>query len=130
MSELTEIKTECEHYFEDAARLSQGECKQWHDNGQLSVHCFYVDSQVHGECKRWHASGQMRMHCFYVDGESQGECKQWHDSGELWHHSFCENRNNITADIKALVVDINNISSEERMLIKLRFGIDCLPELV
>ena len=108
----------------------QGESKSWHDNGQLSKHGFYLDGYLKGEYKRWYANGQMWMHCFYVDGEWQGEFKSWHENGELWQHSFCENSNNITADIKALVVDIRNISNEERILIKLRFGIRCLPELV
>jgi antitoxin component YwqK of YwqJK toxin-antitoxin module len=67
MATLTEIKTDTEHYFEDEFGNKQGEYKAWYSDGQLWVHCFYVDDKVHGEYKLWYSDGQIWVHCYYVD---------------------------------------------------------------
>jgi antitoxin component YwqK of YwqJK toxin-antitoxin module len=88
MATLTEHKSETEHYFIDENGQKQGEYKWWYENGQLRLHCFYVDGKRHGEFKRWHENGQLWMHCFYVDGKRQGEYKAWWTNGQLYIHCF------------------------------------------
>ena len=54
-----------------------------------------------------------------------GEYKRWSRDGILIIHHFFKRGNNITGDILELVNDILSITNEEKLLIKLRFGIDC-----
>jgi antitoxin component YwqK of YwqJK toxin-antitoxin module len=88
MATLTEIKTETEHYFEDESGKKQGEYKTWYSNGQLDIHCYYVDGILHGEYKWWYENGQPWVHCFYVDGKRHGEFKAWHSNGQQWEHCY------------------------------------------
>jgi antitoxin component YwqK of YwqJK toxin-antitoxin module len=88
MATLTEHKSETEHYFIDENGQKQGEYKEWHDNGQLYMHCFFVDDKRHGEFKRWYPNGQLSRHCFYVDDNLHGEFKRWHYNGQLSQHCF------------------------------------------
>lgn len=64
---LKEIKNSTQHFFVDEQARRQGEYKLWHDNGQLWVHCFYVDNNWDGEFKTWHNDGTLYNHCFYVN---------------------------------------------------------------
>jgi hypothetical protein len=66
---LTEYKNDTSHYFRDAKGRLQGEYKEWHENGQLRVHCFCVDDEVHGECKWWDKDGTLISHNFYEHSE-------------------------------------------------------------
>jgi len=88
--------------YEDEKHNVQGEYKVWHGNGQLKVYCIYKDNVLHGEYKSWYSDGQPQYHCFY------------------------KNSVIITNQIKELVKDINNITEQERMLIKLKFDISTL----
>ena len=65
---LTEIKTNTLHYFEDAQCRKQGEYKDWHINGTLWYHCFYIDDMIHGERKVWSKYGTLKYHDFWVHG--------------------------------------------------------------
>jgi antitoxin component YwqK of YwqJK toxin-antitoxin module len=86
---LKEIKTETEHYFEDEFGNKQGEYKRWYSDGQIWVHCYYVDGNSHGEYKEWwYDNGQLFQHCFYVDDNLHGEFKRWHLNGQLSRHCF------------------------------------------
>jgi antitoxin component YwqK of YwqJK toxin-antitoxin module len=86
---LKEIKTKTKHYFEDEFGNKQGEFKSWYSNGQLDIHCFYVDGNRHGEYKSWYSNGQQWAHCYYVDGNIHGECKEWYSNGQLrWHYYY------------------------------------------
>jgi antitoxin component YwqK of YwqJK toxin-antitoxin module len=85
---LKEIKTKTKHYFEDEFGNKHGEYKWWYENGQLRVHCFFVDDKVHGEYKWWYSDGQLREHCYIVDGKQHGEYKEWHSDGQLSRHCF------------------------------------------
>jgi len=100
---LTEIKNEYEQYFADEQGRAQGEYKAWHSSGQQRTHCFFKDDVLHGEYKSWYTTGV------------------------LAHHNFVCNNNEITDEVKALVEDILNLTAEERLLIKLTWGIECLP---
>src|SRR5690606_9951200 len=97
--QLREVKTKHEHYF--------------------------VDEQNHirGEYKCYHKNGQLKEHCYLVNGRAQGEYKLYHENGHLAYHYFYENDKDITDQVEALVKDINNISNEEKFLIKMTFGI-------
>jgi antitoxin component YwqK of YwqJK toxin-antitoxin module len=83
------------HFFLDKYRaelyeqiLTNGEYKEWHENGQLIKHYFYKDDKFDGEYKDWHSNGQLYIHCFYKDGKLDGEYKEWHDNGQLIKHHF------------------------------------------
>ena len=123
---LTEYKDDTYHYYQDDQGRLQGECKYWHSNGQLRSHCYYKDGELHGEFKRWYSNGHLRKHCYYKDSERHGECKWWDENAAAISHYFYQDGNDITIEVEALVVDIKNITNKERMLIKLKFGIECL----
>lgn len=93
------------------------------------VHCF-VDSHFskHGECKEWGIDCQLTRHSFFLDNEFHGECKEYNTSNDVIKHDFYMQGVNITDAVLVLVRDINNITSEERVFIKLKFDIECLPE--
>jgi antitoxin component YwqK of YwqJK toxin-antitoxin module len=89
MATLTEHKSETELYFEDEHGKKQGEYKwRWYSNGQLGIHCFYVDGNIHGEYKWWYSNGQLATHCYYADGKRHGEYKEWYSNGQTWVHCF------------------------------------------
>jgi len=52
--------------------MMNGEHKQWHENGQLSVQCHYANGKMEGEYKEWHPDGELMEHDVYVYGESLG----------------------------------------------------------
>jgi antitoxin component YwqK of YwqJK toxin-antitoxin module len=66
---LEEYKSDWYHYFEDDEGRYQGECKRWDENGQLYIHCFWVNGKLHGERKRCFSNGTLMYHDFYVDDE-------------------------------------------------------------
>lgn len=108
---------------------------RYYTNGNKSRE-FYVDENARklGEYKAWYKNGQLMTHCFYRHGYSHGEFKQWLHNGELEVHDFDINVTDpktgddvyIKDKIQEMVQDINNITEEERMLIKLTWGIECL----
>ena len=61
-------KNNCEYWLNDNGQR-HGECKLWYDNGQLRVHCFFVNGRFHGEFKWWYENDQIREHRFYVNGD-------------------------------------------------------------
>ena len=81
---------DCEYWVNDKGQ-KHGEYKWWYNDGQLGVHCFFVNGEEHGECKLWHENGQLEEHCFYVNGRLHGEYKSWYDNGQLREHCFYVN---------------------------------------
>lgn len=79
---------EKEEYWVDSEGKKQGECKRYHENGQLWEHCFYKDRKREGEYKTYYENGQPRKHCFYKDGKLEGEYKDYHENGQLWEQCF------------------------------------------
>ena len=128
---LTEVKNDRQHYFKDELGRRQGEYKSWYENGQLKDHDFFVDNYLHGECKRWWDNGHLQLHGFYNTFDQAGEFKSWHEDGHIEEHSFYSNSGkynvNVTQEVTAIVKDVLNITDEERVLIKLQWGIECLP---
>ena len=102
------------------------EHKDYYENGKLWMHCFLKDDKRHGEYKDYYKNGQMWEHCFYKDDKRHGENKYWDEDGQLQKHRFYKDDNDITKDIVSIVSDINNITEEEKLMIKLTHGIDCL----
>ena len=72
------------------------EHKDYHENGQLCVHCFYQNGDLHGEYKVYHETDQLWEHCFYIDGKQ--------------------------IDPSIYVEDINNITPEEEITLTLVLG--------
>lgn len=99
---LTEVKNKIYHYYTDEQNRCQGEFKKWKSNGRLPRHCFYVNNGFHGEYK------------------------SWYDNGDPCRHCFLTNSSDITKEVRALVKDVHDISDEEKLLIKLKWGIPCL----
>ena len=80
---LTEIKTDTLHYFVDENNLKQGEYKIYYNNGQLYIHAFYPNDNIHGEFKSYYENGQLWVHAFYQNGKRHGEYKSYYRSGKL-----------------------------------------------
>lgn len=95
-------------------------------NGQLRKYCFLKGGLLHGECKWWHDNGQIDKQCFFKGGQRHGESKWWWPTGTPAYHEFYKEDTDITDSIKLICDNILCISKEERMLIKLQFGIECL----
>lgn len=60
-----------------------GDYKQWYENNQLYIHCFYKNGRLHGEYKEWYSNGRLHRHCFYKDGKLDGECRVWSHDGKI-----------------------------------------------
>ena len=101
---LTEVKTDRMHYFEDELGKMQGEFKEWHRSGRLKTKCIYKGNRCHGELMAWDVYGSISCHGFAYNGEM------------------------ITPAVRALVKNMLKITDEERLLIKLKWGIECLPK--
>lgn len=63
------IKEDNEEYWLNDDGRSHGESKSWYDDGQIYVHCFYVEDEWHGGYKRWSRDGKLREHRFYNHGK-------------------------------------------------------------
>ena len=96
----------------------------YYDNDQLKEHSFWQDGKLHGEYKDWWENGNRWGHCFYKDGNLHGESKDWDNDGTLSVHHFYKDDKDITKEVKLLVEDILKITPEEKMIIKLKFGIN------
>lgn len=64
-------------YYNSKGRY-HGEYKEWYENGNLSIHCFYKNGQRHGEYKSWYLNGKLEIHFFCKNGERHGELKKLH----------------------------------------------------
>lgn len=150
---FTEIKTETEHYYTDDLNRLQGELIVWWENGILGMHCSYKDDNLHGEYRSWCRNGTMHEHSFYIDDELHGEYKEWYtdgnahthrfykhgifhgeykewcNDGTLHRHNFYVDGKDVLVEVIDLVHDIEHITEEERILIKLIHNIDTLRRI-
>jgi antitoxin component YwqK of YwqJK toxin-antitoxin module len=85
---LKEIKTKTYHYFVDEDNRIQGEYKDYHENGQLWVHSFYINGNRHGEYKSFYGNGRKFEHIFFQNGNIHGEYKAYHDNGIILRETF------------------------------------------
>ncbi len=60
--------------------LKDGEYKEWHPNGNLSVNCFYIDDKKDGQYESWFSNGELKTECTYIDGKLNGICKYWYEN--------------------------------------------------
>ena len=110
------VKEDNREYWVNDNGQRHGECKWWHENGQLGEHCFYVNGKRHGEAKWLHDNGQLSSHRFYVNGELHGECKSWYENGQLRRHRFYVNGDFVRDLIEEPVTD------EDKFLMTLETG--------
>jgi antitoxin component YwqK of YwqJK toxin-antitoxin module len=83
------LDKECAELYEHFP--TNGEYKNWYDNGQLLKHCFYKNGKLDGEYKIWYDNEQLSRHCFYKNGKIDGEFKEWHSNGKLSTYYFYKN---------------------------------------
>ena len=55
-----------------------------------------------------------------------GQFLRYYEDGSIENVRFFKLDENITNEVKDLVSDIKNLTSEDKMIIKLKFGIKCL----
>ena len=111
------VKEDTREYWVNDRGEWHGEYKRWDENGQLSVHCFFVNGRYHGEAKLWwYENGQLRRHCFFVNDEFHGEYKSWRDNGQLSVHCFYVNGDIVRDLIEEPVTD------EDKFLMSLETG--------
>ena len=121
---LTEVKTESEHFFEDKDGNIHGEYKFWYANGQLGELEYFHHGELHGVGKHWFETGDVREHNIYKFGVKHGEYRTWDIHGDMLMHLFFQNGENISDEIGKELKDILNPTDDERLLIKLKWGID------
>ena len=68
--------------------ITEGEWKEWYDNGQLETQGFHKDGKREGDCKEWYDNGQLLSQGFFKDGKREGEWKEWHVNGKLYTQGF------------------------------------------
>ena len=107
------------------------ELRKWYESGKLEEHSFWDDGCEHGEVKWWHPNGRFGEHSMWEHGDYCGEFKLWKQYNPcnitgLRSHEFLKDNIDLTEDVIDIVNDIKNITDEEKLLIKLKFGIGCL----
>ena len=103
---LTEIKAPIHHYFIDKDELMQGEYKRWWENGNIREQEWYKNGKLHGLCRYWWEGGKLVEHYLYQNGLQVPK--------------------EITEQIMDLVKNICTPTMEERILVKLKWGVDLL----
>ena len=86
----------------------------YNENQQLVKKCIYKENQLHGEFRYSKGIGLIS----YLTAQIE-------DDIIVYHEFYCRGKL-ITLEVKEIVDDIKNITDEERMIIKLAHGIDCL----
>ncbi len=99
---LKEIKTETEHFFIDKNRLKQGEYRDYHFNGQLWEHSFYLNNKRHGDYKVYHKNGQLWVHSFYQNDKRHGDFRRYNEDSELEYATFYYQNKNLNVNPDAL----------------------------
>ena len=104
----------------------------YHRNKRVWVHGTRIHYKqegylFHGKYMKYFSDGTIDTQCFYNNGWRTGEYKTYFCSGKLEFHFFYDNQQrHITNEVEELVEDILNITPEEKMIIKIKFGVDCL----
>ena len=78
---LKHIKTSNEEYYEDSEGLKQGEFKRHYHNGELNIHCYFKNDELHGLYKKHYINGQVCNICNYINGEISGEDVSYYCDG-------------------------------------------------
>lgn len=127
MSELITEYHENGNKYREYHTGTSGRHKRWYPGGELELDCCLIDGNLHGEYKSWFQNGQIAEHCFYEHGTRHSEHKLLSEQGVILAHHFATNGWDAYDAIKLVVEDIDNITEEEKTLIKLKWDIKCLP---
>lgn len=105
--------------------VKHGDYKDWDNTGVLRNHLHLYHSRKHGRCKRWWPDGVLQVDGFARYDLWHGEYKTWDRDGELEKHQFFDNGvgEELTVRVKELVVDIENITDEEKLLLGLTYNL-------
>lgn len=76
----------------------QGIYRTVHDNGHPLEKGYFVNDELHGELKVWSTDGELEDHAFYAYGFD------------------------VTIEVNEIVDDVFNITDEEKMILKLKYG--------
>lgn len=109
-------------YFTNDKR--EGSYKEWHENGELSIYCFFSNGEKNGRHKEWRDDGRMKIDSHFREGWAHGQWREWSYDGHIWEDCFYVKGNSVQPEIRKMVEDISNITEEEKLLIKLHFGIE------
>jgi antitoxin component YwqK of YwqJK toxin-antitoxin module len=52
----------------------------------MSKQHFYKNGKLKGECKIWHQNGQLFVYCCYRNDKLEDKYKQWYENGQSWIH--------------------------------------------
>lgn len=128
-----------------------GEHIVYHGNTHIHTVSQYVHGKMHGKYMNYSYGGHLRRIAWYDNGAHSGEEVCFNADGQVivrrmmqdgnYHGqtirydttiliprdiAFYANSVEITNDISEVVNDMHHISNEEKMMIKLRWGIKCL----
>ena len=101
-----------------------GEYKHWHKCGILKEHSHHRHGYQHGELKRWLNTGMLSVHTFYKVGRLHGEFRRWWEDGKQNSHAYYVDGYNMTEEVTNMLGDILNPTDEDRLLVKLKWGIN------
>ncbi len=68
--------------------LLREEVIAYYNNDQMSAQYYKIDDKYDGEYKQWHENGQLWVYCFYKNGEKDGKFKRWFENGQLFQYCF------------------------------------------
>lgn len=85
----SEIIVQFRHYKNN---VYDGEVKEWWcNNGQLIVHCYYKNDNLHGKYQEWYNNGQLRLYYFFKNNKLDGECVEYNEDGTINEHAIYKN---------------------------------------
>jgi len=78
--------------------------KQYYTNGRIKAKYYMLDDKMDGEYKSWHQNGNMSICCFYKKGVLHGDYTDWYQNGQLWEKRFYID-NKLNGQIKVFYED-------------------------
>ena len=55
----------------------------YHENGQKSIQCSFVDGKRHNSYQEWFENGQLKKDCTYSNGVLVGSYREYYESGQI-----------------------------------------------
>lgn len=125
---LTEIKTDLEHYYVDELNKKQGIYISRYANTLTWCIANYTDGRRQGECTVFYddVDNTVCARVLYHNDRLHGECVYYDCNKTTIERSFQLHGNDITKQVAKIVNDMYNITDEEKLLIKIKWGIECL----
>lgn len=115
-----EIPTiECEYY--NGKR--HGKAIERTSDGIIVDISYYSHGFMHGLRTVYRDTGRLYSQKRYVNGDHFGEYKEWANNGDVRVHQFVyKDKFYPIEEVSNIVSDINNVTKEEEMLLRLKFG--------